>query len=174
MAKRPPGEVSINGMHFGKIAICDRLKLVCRLATVQSGSGEVEHFPFTTSTMSGHESATESIRVWCLLIDHQTRRLGNSFLVMVSLEDLVEKIMAKIKAQSCHLASIDSNELCVWKLHKPHSLKDVICTDFLMIVKLLYELPEDEDKDKTDQFLDPADQFSLNGLWPENMIHLLV
>jgi hypothetical protein len=93
---------------------------------------------------------------------------------MVSPEDHVESFTVKIKARSRYLAGIDFNELSVWKLHKPRSLKDVILTDFLTIVKLRYELPEDEDKDKTAQFLDPADRISLNGPWSEDMIHLLV
>jgi hypothetical protein len=125
------------------------------------------------TTMSGHESAPENIQVWCLLIDHESRPLSG-LSVMVYPEANVEMLTVKIKAQSRHLASIDPNELYVWKLHKPRSYKDVICTDFLTIVKLLYELPEDEDEDETAQFLDPADRISLKGPWPEGMIHLLI
>jgi hypothetical protein len=125
--------------------------------------------------MSGHEPAPEIIQVWCLLIDHQTRRFGYPFSIMVPPEGHVETLAVKIKQKEPdYLASVKPHHLGLWKLYKPRSSKDVIRTEFLTTVKFLHEPSEDEDNDETARLLDPTDLISSEGPWPTHRVHVLV
>jgi Crinkler effector protein N-terminal domain len=95
---------------------------------------------------------------------------------MVSSDDHIEDLTIKIKEEVPHyLATVERNDLNLWKLYKPRPSREVTRTGFLTTVKLLHEFSEDKDEDETAaRLLDPTDKISSEGPWPTRKIHVLV
>ena len=87
-------------------------------------------------------------QMWCILVDTNFQStVGNSFRVKVPSDGLIEDLMDKIKERKQNkLAHVDADDLEVWKLRNPRTVKEVERAEYLQNLRRLDDVPRSGDE----------------------------
>ena len=92
--------------------------------------------------------AAPATQMWCILVDPNFQStVGNSFRVRVPSDGLIEDLMDKIKERKQNkLAHVDADDLEVWKLRNPRTVKEVERAEYLQNLRRLDDVPRSGDE----------------------------